>query len=98
MHPAPHSPLRGGISIALLSILAVSALQASPVISEIHFHPQHADLSPEPLNQEWIEIFNPDLAAVNVSGWQFTSGVDYTIPLATPLIQPGGHLVVAANV
>ena len=97
MHPAPHSPFRGGLCKAVLSLLTVSSLPAAPVISEIHFHPQHADLSPEPLSEEWIEVHNPDIDPVDAGGWQFTSGVNFVIP-APRVIPPGGYLVVAANV
>ena len=41
--------------------------------------------------------YNPDVAPVDVGGWQFTRGVDYIIP-APRVIPAGGWLVVAANV
>jgi hypothetical protein len=89
---------RPPVSLLFTSLLALpSLLRAAPVISEFHFHPQHAALSPEPVTQEWVEIHNPDAVLVDVGGWQFTSGVDFTIPAGTS-IPAGGHLVVAANV
>ena len=67
---------------------------AAPVISEIMYH---STAIPENFGQEWIELHNPDLDPVDVSGWRFTKGVDFTIPLSTT-IAPGGYLVIAASV
>ena len=82
------------VIVALL--LKASPVLSQPVISEIHYHPLHAALEPEPLAQEWIEIHNPATAAVNVSGWQFSRGVSFVIPPGTT-IPAGGYLVVAAD-
>lgn len=67
---------------------------AQPVINEIMLHPAG---TPEPLWEEWIEIYNPDAIAADVSGWKFTDGVTFTIPNGTT-IPASGYLVVAANV
>src|SRR5262245_30022197 len=67
---------------------------AFPVINEIMFHPAGV---PEPLGQEWIEIYNPDGLPSDVSGWKFTDGIAFVIPNGT-VIPAGGYLVVAANV
>lgn len=79
-----------------LSVFAALVLRgaAAPVINEVMFHPPGV---PENVAQEWIEIFNPDAAAVDVSGWKFSKGVSFTIPAATT-IPAGGYLVVAADV
>jgi hypothetical protein len=61
------------------------------VINEIMFHPSN-----EATNQEWIELHNTDTGPVNLTGWRFTEGVDYTFPNVT--IPAGGYLVVAASV
>jgi hypothetical protein len=81
----------------LASILLVTPLRvanAAPLINEIMFHPAG---SPEDPAQEWIEIFNPDVAAVNLSGWKLSSGVTFTFPAGTTL-PPGEYLVIAADV
>ena len=75
--------------LALLSLCLTS--RADVVINELMYHP-----SSENPAEEYIELFNNGAAAVDVSGWQFTSGVAFTIP-PTPSIAPGGYLVVAAN-
>jgi hypothetical protein len=61
------------------------------VINEIMYDPP----SNEPTG-EFIEIYNRGAAAVNVSGWQFVSGIDFTIPDGTA-IPRDGYLVVAAD-
>ena len=48
------------------------------------------------VSQEWVEIYNPDVSPVDVSGWKFNKGVDFTFPAATQ-IPANGYLVVAAN-
>ncbi len=83
----PYSRL---LSLSSLIALVVTA-RADVLISEIMYHPQ----SEIPL-QEYIELHNPDTAAVSVAGWQFTSGVSFTIPAGTT-IPAGGYLVVASN-
>jgi hypothetical protein len=61
------------------------------LISEIFYDP----ISGNDLD-EWLELFNPGAAAVDVSGWKFTDGVDFTIPAGTS-IQAGKWLVVAKD-
>src|SRR5262245_53598566 len=79
---------------ALASATLVFAIPARSdvVINEIMYHP-----ASELESEEYIELCNTGAVAVNVSGWQFTSVVNFTIPAATPSIPAGGFLVVAAN-
>ncbi len=83
----------------LAGALAVSVctVSASPLVNEIHFSPAHAVGTPEPLQEEWIELHNPDPTAVDVSGWSLTNGVTFVIPSGT-VIAGNGYLVIAANV
>jgi hypothetical protein len=62
------------------------------VINEIMYDPP----SNEP-SGEFIELYNRGTAAVDVSGWRFTDGVDFTLPAGTTIL-PAGYLVVAADV
>jgi len=91
MPPVSQSLLRKGIYTTTAAAGLQTGLRATPVISEFHYHPAHADLEPEPLNQEWIEIYNPDAAGYDLSGCQFSSGVDFTFPAGT-VIPAGGYL------
>jgi hypothetical protein len=78
----------------LLSILPVlllpALLRADVVINEIMYHP-----SSERTTEEYIELHNTGVAAVNLGGWSFTSGVTFTFPNVS--IAAGGYLVVAAD-
>ena len=63
----------------------------SVVINEIMYHPSSDnDL------EEFIELANVGENPVDLSGWRFGSGIDFTFPAIT--LQPGGFLVVAADV
>ena len=84
------SLLRLAVTGALAS---VTTLSAAPVISEIMFH---SSAVPENVAQEWIELHNPDPVGKNVTGWKFTKGVAFTMPLGAT-IPANGYLVVAAN-
>ena len=64
---------------------------ADIVINEIMYDPP----SNEP-SGEFIEIYNRGMNTVDLSGWRFVEGIDFTIPPGTT-IQPDGYLVVAAD-
>ena len=60
------------------------------IINEIMLHP-----TTELVADEWIELHNVSTNLVNLAGWSFARGVNFTFPnLAIPA---GGHLVVAAD-
>ena len=63
----------------------------SVVINEILHHPP-LDV-PE---SEFVELFNRQNFAVDISGWRFTSGIDYTFPSNT-WMPAKGYVVVARN-
>jgi hypothetical protein len=62
------------------------------VINEIMFAPitRQAD-------DQYIELYNQGANLVDLSGWRFTSGVDFTFPANTTLA-PDSYLVVARSV
>ena len=60
-------------------------------VNEIHYNPgRNTQLT------EFIELYNPTAAAVDMSGWRFDSGVNYIFPSGTS-IAAGGYLVIAAD-
>jgi len=60
------------------------------IISEIMYHP-----SSENVLEEYIELLNKGGSAVNLAGWRFSGGVQFTFPNVS--IPAGGYLVVAAD-
>ncbi len=68
---------------------ATSALEV--VINEIH-----CDHEDKTLRCEFIELYNPGASAVDLTGWAFTRGVDFTFPSGAS-IPAGGYVVVAEN-
>ncbi len=60
------------------------------VINEIMYHPMS-----ENTNEEYLELRNVSSDMINLSGWRFSRGVDFTFPNVS--IPAGGYLVVAAN-
>ncbi len=61
------------------------------LISELYFAPITGDDL-----DEWLELYNPSATAVNLSGWKFTDGINFTIPPATT-IPAGARIVIAKN-
>ena len=60
-------------------------------INELNYNPaRNTQLT------EFIELYNPTAAAVNMTGWRFDSGVNYIFPNGTT-IASGGYLVIAAD-
>ena len=79
----------------------VADLNRQVVINEIMYHPGFGDWGQtgyvaENLQEEYIELYNRGSTSVDVSGWKFTQGVDYTLPAGT-IIGAGGYLVVVAD-
>ncbi len=66
------------------------------VINEIFYHPPcQENFSPCPdAPAEFIEIYNAGDSFIEVGGWRFTDGVDYTFPPGT-ILPAVGYLVIA---
>ncbi len=67
-------------------------LDLDVLINEIHYHPPNDDP-----DYEYIELFNRGGFDVDLGGWQFVDGVDYTFPAGT-VLGSGDYLVVCRNV
>ncbi len=79
------NPFAGGAWSYTLSTNATGV-----IISEIMYHP-----SSENVLEEYIELFNKGGSSVNLTGWRFSGGVQFT--LTNVSIPAGGYLVIAAN-
>lgn len=66
-------------------------IETRVVLNEIMFNPPG-----DHLDGEFVELHNRSNEAVDLSGWAFVEGIDFTIPPGT-VVAPGGFLVVAAN-
>ena len=85
----PRASARLGLIVAILSFSP--SLHADIVINEI-LH----DSEPNTACDEFIELHNTGPGDVDLSGWQFTDGVDFTFPAETE-IAAGGYLVIAED-
>lgn len=74
--------------IALLFI-ASSDAQTKVVINEFMYHAPSLNT-----DDEFIELFNSGDNDIDVSGWRFTDGINYTFPGGS-IIEGGGYLVLS---
>lgn len=89
-------PQRRASSLFPVALLAlILPVVADPVINEIFYHEDHG-INPENLLTEWIELYNPTPAALDLSNWTLSRGVSYAFPPGTSL-PANGYLVVAAD-
>ncbi|MCA9261326.1 MAG: lamin tail domain-containing protein, partial [Planctomycetales bacterium] len=67
-----------------------SAYARGVSFTEIMYHP-----STELDADEYLELYNSEAAAINLTGWTLSGGVNLTLPAVT--INPGEYLVIAAD-
>ena len=79
------------VLVVLMAALGFSARAQNIVINEIMYHP-----SSHNAREEYIELFNAGPTNVNLTGWKFTKGVNFSFPSNT-VIPASGYLVVAAE-
>jgi hypothetical protein len=65
------------------------------VINEIMYHPRPS-VGTNDNPPSWLELYNRGSNAVNLTGWQFSSGIGYAFA-TNKIIPAGGYLVVAQN-
>ncbi len=82
----------------ILFLLVLSSLAALPLrgqnavlINEIMYHPNSTNVL-----EEYVELFNAGTNQVDLSGWRFTKGVQFTFPSNT-FLAVSNYLVVAAD-
>ncbi|HEY5913637.1 MAG TPA: lamin tail domain-containing protein [Verrucomicrobiae bacterium] len=68
-----------------------AALVSDIVINEIMYSPISLDD-----DDQYVELYNRSTSAVDLSGWKFVSGINFTFPPGA-LIAPDGYMVVARN-
>jgi len=69
------------------------------VINEIMYNPSWPDGGSYTNDQyEYIELYNISSGPVNLQGWQFTEGIDFTFHVDVPVTIPaGGYLLVVKH-
>ncbi|MBM3847517.1 MAG: hypothetical protein FJ405_14695, partial [Verrucomicrobia bacterium] len=89
------SPVGSILAACLLWLCSFPGTAADVVFNEIHYHPMQPPVGPEPVSEEFIELYNRGTNTVQLAGWRIAGGVDYTFPQVT--IPAGGYLVVVAS-
>src|SRR5438876_10674231 len=87
-HSAYHRSFRLVLS---LTCTVLTSASAEIVINEIHYNP---DVKTEPV--EFIELVNAGSNTVDLSGWYFSDGINFTFPAAT-FLAAGAYRVVAQH-
>jgi len=76
----------------IVCLFTFISLRAQIVITEIMYNPPPSGTD----SLEYVEIFNNSGLPVNLSGWTFSQGFNFTFAEGT-FIAPGGYLVIAQN-
>ena len=77
--------------LVLISMLpAMVSAQGDVKINEIMYNPSTEQGSDA--NMEWIELYNNDTEAINISGWTIDNN-----PISENVMQPGDYVVLARN-
>jgi hypothetical protein len=75
----------------LACVFVLTTRAQNIVINEVMFHP-----SSENPREEYLELYNAATTNVDLSGWSFTRGIDFTFPPNT-ILRATGYLAVVAN-
>ncbi len=81
-------------------LVGTPAAASNLVLSEISYNPvptaAEAALGITSKQLEYLELLNTSQTSVELSGCAFVDGIHFTFPVATPSLQPGQRLVIAA--
>ena len=64
------------------------------VINEIMFNPSYSGGSSD--DGEYIELFNPGLSDIDMSGWKIANAIDFTFP-SDAVIKAGDYLILSRD-
>ena len=81
-------------TITAVLTLTINLVFSQVVINEIHYNPGSAQGSDSDF--EFLELYNPGVTDIDMSGYSFTQGVTHVFADGTTLAA-GGYLVVAVN-
>ena len=83
-------------SFPLRTIVAFGFTWPGAVLGDVVINEIHYEADPKTDAVEFVELHNAGGKDVDLSGWRFSNGIQYTFPANTTL-EPGGQLVVAEN-
>ena len=66
------------------------------VINEIYYNPPDIEYTIAGSTLEFIELYNPGTVSVNLSGYKFTKGIEYTFPEGT-MLNADSYLVIVSD-
>lgn len=75
----------------IAGVASVGVTYGEIVINEIHYNSR-----PNDARDEFVELYNIGESEVDLGGWFFNDGFDYTFPAGIS-IEPGSYVVVAQN-
>jgi hypothetical protein len=75
-----------------LSVAFITAANAQVIITEIMYNPPESGTD----SLEYFEIYNNSGAAVDISGWNFTQGIEHVFPAGT-VMAAGSYIVLAKS-
>ncbi len=64
------------------------------VINELHYNPNSVQGADQ--DYEFLELYNAESSTINLSGYTFTQGINYTFPNGTT-IDAGEYIIIAIN-
>ena len=81
-------------SLRLRIVTALAFAWPSVALGEVVINEIHYDADPKTDADEFVEVHNTGESSVDLSGWRFSSGIEFLFPANTTL-KPSGYLVVA---
>lgn len=81
--------------LGLLALAQPGTVQSKVIFNEIHYHPTQPVDGPEPVGEEFIELFNAGTNVVDLTGWHLTGGIDYTFGAVS--LPASGYLVIVSD-
>ena len=79
----------------LFSTSVLSLCAGDVIFNEILLHPTQPLDGPEPVGEEFIELYNRGTNAISLNGWRLSRGVDFVFGDVT--LPAGGFLIIAAD-
>ncbi|MBN2326234.1 MAG: lamin tail domain-containing protein [Candidatus Omnitrophica bacterium] len=79
------------LCLLLGGIIGIPPASSDVIINEIMYHPQSNEY-----DSEYLELYNSSNQSVDLSGWEFTEGINFVFPQGT-VIDGHGYLLLCRN-